>query len=102
MFTYNITLSTSYVNLGELLSASGIANPPNPSAMENGFFRNTDIAIDVYVASGYNSAPSTNIGLISAKGGLLFNSDFNANLCWVKAASGSPSLQFVVGSNGFI
>lgn len=103
MITLDITLTTSYQNLSTILKNAGFgANPPNPQAMENGFFRNTDTTINMYIASGYNTAPTTNIGLLGATQGLLFNDDFNANLCWVKAASGSPILQFVVGSNGFI
>ena len=102
MLTFNIALTSSYQNVATLLSASGISNVYNPVAMDEGFFRNNDTTISVYIASGYSAAPSTSIGLLLPGAVLLFNEGFNANQCWVKSASGTPSLTFCVGSQGLI
>lgn len=100
MFSFSFVLSNSYANLGALLAAAGASSVVDPVAMQAGLFRNTSGSLKIYVASGYDSAPSANIGTLNAGAVLLFDEGFNANLCWVKSASGTPTLDFVIGSQG--
>jgi len=101
MYSFSFDLTTSYANLGTLLSDAGASPVVNPESMANGFFRNTDDTDTVFIASGYNTAPSTDIGTVGPGAVLLFNSDFNANLCWVKSSANTPTLDFIVGSGGY-
>ncbi len=101
MYSFSFVLSSSYTNLGSLLSSVGASPVVNPESMAQGFFRNRDSTDSIYIASGYNTAPTSSIGLVSPGAVLLFDEDFNANLCWVKSSANTPILDFVVGSGGY-
>ena len=104
MLTVNLTLSTVFTQLSQLLATAGVTNAlENAPITENGFFFNTDAGITCYIAAGYVDIPTTNIGTLSSQSVLTFlGESFNANECWIRSASGSPTLLFCTGSNGYI
>jgi len=94
----SLTLSTTYQQLSALISTAypGILND---STIENiGFFSNLSGTISCYVAAGYSSAPSTSVGLLSPLQTVDFVEGMNANDVWIKAASGTPTMDFWIGA----
>lgn len=104
MRTLNLTIGTTYARLSDLLATNGIVNAPtNADITENGFFRNTDDALSVYIAAGYATAPVTNIGEVAPGDTFLFTGkDFNSNECWIRSVSGAPVVEFCTGSSGYL
>lgn len=104
MLTTSLQLSTVYTQLSTLLATVQVTTPSmiNGVIDQNGFFRNVDTGINIYVASGYINAPTLNIGLLEPLSVLLFDAnEFNANEVWICAASGTPYVEFVIGSQGY-
>jgi hypothetical protein len=96
--TTTLALTTTYQKLSTLLAAAGISEAV---FNEPGYIRNLDTGINVFVASGYEEIPSGNKGLVTPQAAISFLAEFNANECWVKSASGTPSIDFAVGSGGY-
>jgi len=94
----SLSLTTTYQKLSTLLST---AYPTilNDGTIENiGFFNNLSGTISCYVAAGYTSAPSGNVGLLSPLQTVDFVEGMNANDVWIKSASGTPTMDFWIGA----
>lgn len=103
MFTTQFSVISSYRRLSDLLSTAGDPDAPSDSTItQPGFFRNLDLSIRIYVACGYLTAPQTNVGLLNAQDFLLFDEGLNTNEVWIRSESGTPSIEFVSGSRGYI
>ncbi len=103
MFTTQFTVTSSYRKLSDILAVSGDPNAPSDSVItQPGFFRNLDDAITVYIAAGYTSPPQTNVGQLNATDFQLFDAGMNTNEVWIRSISGTPSIEFVSGSAGYI
>ncbi len=100
-FSASLTLSSTYQQLSVLLAANGLPSVVNGSVLDTPvLFHNEDTGITMYIASGYTSAPSGNIGTLLANVAIAFDAGMNLNEVWVKGASGTPSLGVFIGGLG--
>lgn len=106
MISVNFTLSTTYQKLSTLIGASALSpltgrDGEKANSLKDGFIRNRDATISVFVASGYATSPADNHGELLALKSLKFR-NLNPYQTWVKAASGTPVIDLVVGSDGIL
>lgn len=94
------TVTSTFQALSTLLDSAGITAAANGFiTSQDGYIKNNDTAIDLYVGQG-TSAPS-NWATIGPESAILFEAGLNTSLVWLKCASSTITVDFVEGANSY-
>lgn len=95
----SFTATSSFQQLSTLLNTAGIDVSGGFVAAQDGYIRNNDTAIDLYIGQGTTSP--TYYSTVGPKAAILFNAGMNPSLIWVKCASSTVSCDFVEGASAY-
>ena len=93
------TVTSTFATLASYLDAAGINTDQAPVTSQDGYIKNNDTAIDLYVGQG-TSAPSS-WATIGPESAILFETGLNTSLVWIKCASSTITVDFVEGANSY-
>jgi hypothetical protein len=93
------TVTSTFATLASYLDAAGINTDQAPVTSQDGYIKNNDTAIDLYIGQG-TSAPSA-WATIAPESAILFEAGLNTSLVWIKCASSTITVDFVEGANAY-
>jgi hypothetical protein len=93
------TVTSTFATLASYLDAAGINTDQAPVTSQDGYIKNNDTAIDLYIGQG-TSAPSA-WATIGPESAILFETGLNTSLVWIKCASSTITVDFVEGANSY-
>lgn len=93
------TVTSTFATLASYLDAAGIDTDQASVTSQDGYIKNNDTAIDLYIGQG-TSAPSA-WATIGPESAILFEAGLNTSLVWIKAASSTITVDFVEGANAY-
>lgn len=102
MFSTRLSVTTSYQKLSSLLETAGLTGILNNSILEDtSLIRNTNTAETLYVALGYASSPTSNVGAVAPGGVIKLSNGLNTNEVWVKSSS-ALSADIFIGAEDYV
>lgn len=93
------TVTSTFATLASYLDAAGIDTDQASVTSQDGYIKNNDTAIDLYIGQGA-SAPSA-WATIGPESAILFEAGLNTSLVWIKCASSTITVDFVEGANAY-
>lgn len=96
----SLSLTSTFQSLATLLDAGGLDNiAENSVTSGNGYIKNNDTAIDLYIGQG-SSAPSS-WATVGPEAAILFDAGMNVNQIWLKCASSTTTADFCEGASAY-
>lgn len=96
----SLSITSTFQSLASLLDAGGIDNvAENSVTSSNGYIKNNDTAIDLYIGQG-TSAPSA-WATVAPEAAILFDAGMNVNQIWLKCASSTTTADFCEGASAY-
>lgn len=96
----SLAITSTFQLLSDLLNDAGINTDDGAVATQDGYIKNNDTAIDLYVGQGTEEPASW--ATVGPESAIAYNAGLNPSLVWLKCASSTITADFVEGATTYI
>lgn len=97
----SFTVTATFATLASYLGSAGFTNiAANSVTSQDGYIRNDDVLLNLYV--GFGDTAPTSYEIVGPKSALLFNGGMNVNQIWIRAASSTVVVGFAEGASAYV